>query len=97
MFADGVIKEVRRLKKVRMSKTARAVLGYREVDDLIRGRHDLDEAKELIKKHTRRYAKRQLTWFRKEKSALWIDLTTKKSEQEAVSLIVKKIGTDIYF
>ncbi|MBN2294033.1 MAG: tRNA (adenosine(37)-N6)-dimethylallyltransferase MiaA [Pirellulales bacterium] len=47
-----------------LSKTAGQAVGYREVIEHLRGRHDLEETIELIKMHTRRFAKRQGTWFR---------------------------------
>lgn len=46
-------------------------VGYREVFEYLAGRHSLEEALELIKKNTRRYAKRQLTWFRQDQAIQW--------------------------
>ncbi|MBL7072033.1 MAG: tRNA (adenosine(37)-N6)-dimethylallyltransferase MiaA [Candidatus Omnitrophica bacterium] len=91
MFNAGIINEVKRLRKRRISKTAKAALGYSEISDHINGKWALDETKELIKKHTRRYAKRQLTWFRREEGAGWFDLTTKKSETVLVNKLAKEI------
>ena len=78
MFAGGIVKEVKKLNKRKMSRTAKAVLGYKEVNGYIKRNYSLEVAKELLKKNTRHYAKRQLTWFRKEKNAVWLKLTTKK-------------------
>ncbi|MDD5680657.1 MAG: tRNA (adenosine(37)-N6)-dimethylallyltransferase MiaA [Candidatus Omnitrophica bacterium] len=74
MFRRGAAKEVEKLKRLRLSRTAKAVLGYKEIDDYINGKTGRDEAKDLIKINTRRYAKRQLTWFRREKGATWLKL-----------------------
>ena len=71
MFRRGIVEEVRRLRQRRLSKTAKAVLGYKEILAYINGKVGCDEAKNLLKMNTRHYAKRQLTWFRKEKEAVW--------------------------
>ena len=63
MFESGLVKEVRTLNAY---KEARALdtLGYREVFAYLEGEYDLDRCIELVKRNSRRYAKRQLTWFR---------------------------------
>ena len=48
-------------------------LGYREIIGYLDGEYDLDRAIYLIKLNTRHFAKRQLTWFRREKDVIWID------------------------
>ena len=48
-------------------------MGYREIFDYYEGLSTLDEAKENIKKNTRKYAKRQLTWFKKEENIHWFN------------------------
>jgi len=53
-------------------------MGYREVLDAIEGRCSMDAAVELVKRRSRQYAKRQLTWFRKDRRIRWLDLTTWK-------------------
>jgi tRNA dimethylallyltransferase len=66
MFAAGLVDEVRALmaKNCPLSKTASQGVGYREVIDHLDGKHDLEATIELVKTHTRRFAKRQGTWFR---------------------------------
>jgi tRNA dimethylallyltransferase len=71
MFKSGLVNEVRCLLKQGLSKTAYCAIGVKEVRGHLQGRYSLDEAKDLIKKHTRQYAKRQLTWFRKDKRIKW--------------------------
>jgi tRNA dimethylallyltransferase len=72
MFASGVVNEVKRLSRKPLSKTARAALGLKEITSYLNNEYSLDEAKELMKRNTRRFAKRQLTWFRADKRIRWI-------------------------
>lgn len=71
MMAEGLTEEVRALYKAGLisSGTASAAIGYKELIEYLEGRCNLDEASEAIKLASRRYAKRQLTWFRREKNA----------------------------
>ncbi|MCE5267999.1 MAG: tRNA (adenosine(37)-N6)-dimethylallyltransferase MiaA [Planctomycetaceae bacterium] len=71
MFAAGLVEEVRGLigpqserGEERLSRTARQAVGYREVIDYLDGRQGLPETIELVQRHTRQLAKRQMTWFR---------------------------------
>ena len=66
MFAAGLVEEVRGLlaRAKPPGRTAAQAVGYREVIEHLRGRHDLAETIELVKTHTRQFAKRQGTWFR---------------------------------
>ncbi len=65
MFDEGLVDEVKYLlNKYNLSKTARAAIGYKEVIDYLNGDYSLDDCKELIKKRTRNYAKRQVTFFK---------------------------------
>lgn len=71
MIAEGLIEEARRLFKSRHLKALQTV-GYQELFDYFEEKTSLEEAINLIKRNSRRYAKRQLTWFRKIDSAKWI-------------------------
>lgn len=65
MFEKGLVEEVQSLlQKYSLSNTARAAIGYKEVIDYLNGNCSLDDCKELIKKRTRNYAKRQVTFFK---------------------------------
>jgi len=66
MFAAGLVEEVRDLLEGPhpLSKTAAQALGYREVIEHLEGERGLSETIELVKTHTRQFAKRQRTWFR---------------------------------
>jgi len=72
MFKKGIAQEVERLAKKRLSPTARKALGYNEVLGYLQGRYSLREAKDLLKQNTRRFAKRQLTWFRADSRIQWL-------------------------
>lgn len=75
MFAGGVVGEVSSLSKKRLSKTARSVLGFKEISGYLDGGNSLDEAMSLLKRNTRRFAKRQMTWFRADGRIRWFDLS----------------------
>jgi len=83
MFESGLVKEVKKLLSSRLSKTSRTALGIREVKGYLDGSYDLEEAKRLLKLNTRHYAKRQLTWFRKDKRIEWIQI---KPDERASSI-----------
>lgn len=84
MFETGLVDEARRLMGRNLSLTASQALGYKEVFRFLKGEYGLDEAKRLVKRNTRRYAKRQLTWFRKDKRIDWI-IVEKNSEPEEIA------------
>ena len=64
MLSEGLVEEARNLRP-HAGLNALAPVGYRELFDHFDGKHDMETAVELIKRNTRRYAKRQLTWFRR--------------------------------
>ena len=74
MVADGLEAEARALYPYRMLNALQTV-GYREFFDYFEGRTSYVEAVELIKRNSRRYAKRQLTWFRRDKEIRWFGPT----------------------
>jgi tRNA dimethylallyltransferase len=76
MMAEGLLDETRSLSKYSRNLYAINCLGYKELLDFLDGKHDLAEAIRLIKQNTRRFAKRQLTWFKRDKRIRWIDLST---------------------
>ena len=74
MVEQGLVEEVKGiLKKYDTFPTAMQGLGYKEVIDYLNGIYTKEEKIEKIKLETRRYAKRQLTWFRKNKQTIWLD------------------------
>ena len=85
MFDVGLVEEVRKLDErgLRMSQTASQAIGYKEVLAYLDGHVSLDEARELVKRNSRRYAKRQLSWIRRDGRARTLDLDTMSAEQAA--------------
>ncbi len=75
MFAEGLVQEVKALKEsgIPFGTTARQAIGYKEVLDALDGLCSMEEARARIKLNTRHYAKRQLTWFRREKDVIWLN------------------------
>jgi len=75
MFKKGLIDEVRNLMKLGYSRysTAMQGLGYKEAFWFLDGQTTIEETIELLKRNTRRYAKRQMTWFKKMKEIKWFD------------------------
>lgn len=76
MMEAGLLDEVRRLKAMGLGRKDISMqgLGYKEILAYLEGDISLDRAIYLIKRDTRHFAKRQLTWFRREKNAIWIDI-----------------------
>jgi tRNA dimethylallyltransferase len=77
MLASGFVEEVRNLvaKGYGKAQALRRTLGYSELMLHLDGTLTLEEAGDLIKRHTRHFAKRQMTWFRKELDVTWLDIT----------------------
>jgi len=75
MMEAGLLEEVTALKErgLRRDMVSMQGLGYKEIFDYLNGTCTLEEAVEKIKKETRHFAKRQLTWFRREKEVTWVD------------------------
>lgn len=85
MFERGIVEEIRALKGKDLSITAEKALGVKEVALFLDGKMSLEKAKEELKKNTRRYAKRQMTWFKSDKRIQWINA------DRGASLIVEDI------
>lgn len=74
MFNEELLDEAERLYKMNL-KNYTNIIGYKELNEYFNGNISLDEAKELIKRNTRRYAKRQFTWFNNQmKDIKWFDV-----------------------
>ena len=91
MIDQGLIEEVKEiLNKYDKFPTAMQGLGYKEVVDYLNGIYTKEEMIEKIKLETRRYAKRQLTWFRKNKQTIWLDGTN--DIQNNINIILEGIN-----
>ncbi|MCE3294766.1 MAG: tRNA dimethylallyltransferase [Crocinitomicaceae bacterium] len=83
MFEAGLLKEAESLKAYRDLQALNTV-GYKELFDYFDGKISLEDAKDLVKQNTRRYAKRQLTWFRRDAGAHWLKGTDTESQLREV-------------
>jgi tRNA dimethylallyltransferase len=95
MIEVGLLEEVKSLydQGLRNVQSIQAI-GYKEIYDYLDGNITLDEAIELLKRNSRRYAKRQLTWFRNKMDVTWFDMTNidyKKKLTEIISNIAGKL------
>jgi tRNA dimethylallyltransferase len=87
MIDQGLIEEVRNVEAFKKSTTLKTV-GYKEVFDYFDGNYSLDACIDKIKQHTRNYAKRQLTWFRKHPDSIWIPFSsTEKMTQDILQVL----------
>jgi len=85
MFINGIVKEVEKLSKLQLSQTAKQALGLKQVLSYLNKECILTQAKDKLKQDTRRFAKRQLTWFRQEKDVAWIDVEAKGYSPEGIA------------
>ena len=95
MIKDGLVEEVRSLiEDEHLSKENVSMhgLGYKEIIDHLEGNCTLDEAVYKIKLGTRHFAKRQLTWFRREKDVVWLDKSKESDIQKIMIRELKKRG-----
>ena len=89
MLKQGLVEEVRNLKeKYQHFPTAMQGLGYKEVVEYLEEKCTYEEMVEKIKQETRRYAKRQLTWFRKNKETIW--LAAEDGIQDNMAIILEE-------
>ncbi|MFH0940591.1 MAG: tRNA (adenosine(37)-N6)-dimethylallyltransferase MiaA [Candidatus Omnitrophota bacterium] len=91
MVNAGLLAEIRRLLQKRLSSTAAYCIGVREVGGFLKGEYDLAYAVSLIKRNSRRFAKRQMTWFNKNKDIEWIDAKDAQDPSLAAQSIYKRI------
>ena len=86
MMEEGLLDEVRFLKErgVRRDSTAMQGLGYKELYAFLDGEYPLEEAVRIIKRDTRHFAKRQLTWFKRERDVIWADKSVIGQDDDAV-------------
>jgi tRNA dimethylallyltransferase len=79
MFEAGLVEEVKQLLPHK-DRNALQTVGYRELFDYFEGKCTLEFAAAQIKQNTRRFAKRQMTWFKRTENAVWFDYETDKNE-----------------
>ena len=98
MIQSGLVEEVQKLLQmgVRPEMTSMQGLGYREILAYFNQEYDLERAVFLIKRNTRHFAKRQLTWFRREKDVRWIDKSMfARDDQQILEELIRQIETPV--
>lgn len=93
LMEAGLVKEIESLLEKGLSENHISMkgIGYKEMIPYLRGESDLDEAVRLVKRNTRHYAKRQLTWFRRYPDMIWFNLSEFGTEEEALTAIFEAI------
>ena len=92
MIAQGLFEEAKNLHKYRNQQALQTV-GYQEVFDFIEGQYDEEEAIRLLKRNSRRYAKRQLTWFKRDTEIHWFKPYDVEKISQLVSQFIQHKGT----
>lgn len=93
MLEDGLLDEVRFLVDEGYSRDLVSMqgLGYKEMIDYIQGRCTFDEAVYTLKRDTRHFAKRQVTWFKREKQVTWVNKNEFDSEADILSFMIERL------
>ena len=93
MIEDGLEAEVRRLKEMGCTKDMVAMqgIGYKEMLSYLDGSYSLEEAVYIIKRETRHFAKRQITWFKRERDVIWLNKNEFDYKNEAILAYMIKI------
>ena len=94
MMQEGLLDEVRSLLPYQKLNALQTV-GYKELFDHLNGKISLEEAVEKIKTNTRQYAKRQMTWFKKDKGVKWIDAMPADSCLASLCRVDNQIKSEI--
>ncbi|AEV68354.1 tRNA (adenosine(37)-N6)-dimethylallyltransferase MiaA [Acetivibrio clariflavus] len=95
MIEKGLVQEVKKLIEMGYDKSTIAMqgIGYKEILSYLRGETSFDEAVYLLKRNTRRYAKRQFTWFKRMEDVHWINLDETQDLQEIIKNIKDVVAT----
>lgn len=91
MIENGLVKEAEEVINSKLSETSCKAIGYKELLPFFKGEASIEECIEKLKMETRRYAKRQLTWFRRNKSINWINIDDFNSFEEILACAVELI------
>jgi len=98
MLQEGLVQEVKKLMDMGYDKdlVSMKAIGYKEIMEYLEGNMSYDDAMEKIKKLSRNYAKRQLTWFRRDNRINWIDVEEYGSKDAIVDYLASDIRSRIY-
>ena len=90
MFEQGLIEEVKNLLTLGYDPHGNALsaLGYKEILPLLEGSYDVEKAAEILKRNTRHFAKRQLTWFRRDPRICWFEVVEENNIKEIANKII---------
>lgn len=93
MMEAGLLDEVKNLSKSGLTREMQSMkgIGYKELLEYLDGEVSLDKAVENIKQFSRNYAKRQLTWFRKDPRVIWIDKDNFNNDEEVAEFIISDV------
>lgn len=93
MLKDGLVEEVQKLLDMGCTRDMVSMqgLGYKEIIDYLQGNISLEEAVYIIKRDTRHFAKRQLTWFRRERDVRWVNKSDFTSEEDILKYMLEQI------
>ncbi|MBU5336280.1 tRNA (adenosine(37)-N6)-dimethylallyltransferase MiaA [Intestinibacter bartlettii] len=93
MLENGLLEEVKKLLEMGYTKDMISMqgIGYKEMIKYLDGEYTYDEAVEIIKRDSRRYAKRQITWFKRYKDAKWFDLGEYQDQEKLKEDIINHI------
>ncbi len=96
MIDNGLIDEVKNLLDMGYTKDMISMqgLGYKEIIAYLEGEYSLNDAIDILKRDTRHYAKRQLTWFKRERDVLWVNKDDFKDEEAIIDFMLENL-TDI--
>lgn len=86
MLQEGLVDEVRHLKEMGMNRGMVSMqgLGYKEILDYLNGMCSLEEAAAVLKRDTRHFAKRQITWFKRERDVTWLNLPDYENDKNRI-------------
>ncbi len=92
MVESGLVEEVKKLKEMGCTRNMVSMqgLGYKEILEYLEGDSSLEEAIYKIKRDTRHFAKRQLTWFRRERQVIWLNKETYQNDEALIDDMIQK-------
>lgn len=96
MIEQGLLEEIKNLIHLGYSQTAAQAIGYKEFFDYLAGRGSLEDAISAVQQESRRYAKRQMTWFRRDERIRWLYVDEYEEDsclvRDAITLVQNQLG-----